>query len=599
MSTSVVMDEAEKKKITMKSKQSQFNDSHSITSYEISPHQKGEKSFSDDEEEEEEQEEEDALPSSLDQSGSIFGFSGSQVEPLVHDNVIHSNTKEPFKEKKKPSHKVMKSIIDTQQLLSDIKIQSALYSEAVVTRSLEMMWFVMVAAEDIRPKKIVIRNYVKEVLSLGLDRIQGLKETTETFVNDCLWQGYEQATQSIIFKHQMIARQVIGNKCIQRSFHIAQSLIINNYVEKEKRLFGMKKILNHDLSTAMVSRILSEQVKLSSIRQIACQQYIQNISQTIIISILQNLQPIMCSYERFHEILEESSLGSIGAAVYTIEMKVIPTRNALKCVQQSDQSLSRHHQNNLIGAVPVGTGFALAKAKKTAKDIIELEIYNLQTKETLTHFYHSRNGEYASINDAIYDATQNLDGVNPLLFESTTLIFETDQNIDGRSYHLKLFRDEKNYVTLLEMSDVRMKSVLTIQLTKKQEKEIEYVHNITEYIQHLFNHTDQFLGYSNIREALVQKGGTKTLIASDLLSTKKKAPEVLLEVEEITINYQPYNLKVTEDEMGIRLEVWNMKVGKVVGTRLTKRQERDFQEVHDRQQFLVNLLGTPGFTFLL
>ena len=51
--------------------------------------------------------------------------------------------------------------------------------------------------------------------------------------------------------------------------------------------------------------------------------------------------------------------------------------------------------------------------------------------------------------------------------------------------------------------------------------------------------------------------------------------------------------------MGFRIEVWNLTSGKVTATRFTKRQERDFQEANDRQQFLVNLLGTSSFSFLL
>lgn len=320
----------------------------------------------------------------------------------------------------------------------------------------------------------------------------------------------------------------------------------------------------------------------------------------------------MCSFSKFYQLCEDLSIGSIGSAIYTIEMKVIPTRNKLVQIQHNNQQGNNNGSNgnqSILGTIPVGTGFALAKAKKTAKDLIELEVYNLQTKETILHLYHSNNGEYVSIQDAINDLTMKIsngngngndnNNVRQLLIERVNLLYQSDINIDGRTYNLKLIKNETNFTTLLEVHDNKMKSYLKIQLTKKQEKEIEYVRDITEYVKNLFQNSLQFIGYKNLREAIIQKGGSNILIASDLLTPEKKHVEVILQIDEITINYQPYNIKVTEDEMGFRIEVWNLSSGKVVGTRLTKRQERDFQEATDRQQFLVNLLAAPSFSFLL
>lgn len=550
-----------------------------IVSYQVPPsqHQKGEASFSDDDE---------GDASILENTGSVFGFGESKfetsidnVKPHVERSMIASSTKRP--------------VINAHQIISDIQIQSSIYAESVVTRSLEMMWFVMVAAEDVRPKKIAIRSYVKEVLAQGLSNICILKEISQEFVVNCLWEGYDKATHSIVANHLQMARQSVSISCVNRSLQIAQSITINNHLEAEKRYIGMKRILIHDISFNLISNIISQQVKVTSIRKSTSCKFIENILTNSIQNILENLEPVMCSYERFHEIVEELTIGCIGAAVYTVEMKVIPTRNVIKNVQNNKNI------HGTIGALPVGTGFALAKAKKTAKDIIELEIYNMQTKETITHLYHSNNGEYASINDAIHDVTKSLDGINPLLFEETTLLYQTDMNIDGRSYNMKLIKHETLYLTLLELHDIRMKTNLKIQLTKKQEKEIEYVRDITEYIQQLFQQSVLFIGYSSLKEAMIQKSGNNILIASDILLNEKKKPEIILQIEEILINYQPYNIKVTEDEIGIRIEVWNISIGKVTSTRLTKRQERDFQITNDRQQFIVNLLNTPGFAFLL
>ena len=591
------MEETRTLRKTTKNQHSNGDAESEIESYQISPTSqlKGEASFSD---EGEEDDEIGFTSQELEAGESIFGFSGSKV-----NSIDLSSEKQQINQSLVSLNRTSSSQVNSPEVISEIQILSTLFADTVVTRSLEMMWFVMVAAEDIRPKTIAIRNYVRDILTNGVNNIQILKETAAEVVISCLWEGYYQATDKIVCHHQTIARKATSQSCVERSLQIAQDLVINSQLETTKRFQSMKEILIHDLSTNFVSNLLTSQVKLSSIRHHLSSLCVKNVIRTSIDTYLANLQPVMCSYDRFHEIIEEVIIGSIGAAVYTIDMKVIPTRNSMKSIQNG-RSLDQDGNGTVMGALPVGTGFALAKAKKTAKDMIELEILNLHTKEIITHLYHSDNGDYASIQDAISDATQNLNGMNPFVFEELTMCYQSDMVINGRTYNIKLLKDERKYRMLIELFDVRMKSTLKIQLTKKQEKEIEYVRHIVDYLHQLFQHTNQFLGYNTLHEAMIQRSGESILIGNEIQqshgqTTLRSEVEVLLQIDEISINYQPYNLKVTEDEMGIRIEVWNLKVGKVVGTRLTKRQERDFREVHDRQQFLVNLLGTPGFAFLL
>jgi hypothetical protein len=584
-------------------------------SYQISPssQKKGEDSFSDDEEEQEEGED------GLEAGESIFGFSGSKYESITAADSAPSSAlgaSQSHLSQQQQQLQQHRSRIDPSPLvnapavISEIQILSSLFSDSVVTRSLEMLWFVMVAAEDIRPKKIMIRNFISGILSDSIQKIEILKDTAAEFVGNAVWEGYHGATSAIINEHYRQARVLTGHTCVHKSFEIAQNLIQNSFLEKVKRSESMKQILRKDLAQSLISSLLTSQIKIASIRHVTCSLFIQQkVLKPCVQNFLEHLQPVMCSFEQFSELVEEQIIGAIGAAVYTIDMKVIPTRNTLKNFQIQNPNLN---SNSVMGALPVGTGFALAKAKKTAKDVIELEILNLQTKEIVTHLYHTDNGDYASIQDAISDATQHLDGMDGSLFvfEELTMCFQSDMVLNGRTYNLKVLKDERKYRMLLELFDIRMKSKLKIQLTKKQEKELEYVRNIPEYLQQLFQQTSQFLGegLNSLHEAMIQKSGETILVAKDIVLAKDQkhskgggglGVEVLLEVDEISINYQPYNLKVTEDEMGIRIEVWNLKIGKVVGTRLTKRQEREFHEVKDRQQFLVNLLGTPGFAFLL
>jgi hypothetical protein len=609
------MEETQNLQKTKKKQQSLGDTESEIESYQISPssQHKGEVSFSDDED--------DHLssgsPHDLAAGESIFGFQGSKFEStdLTHLELSSSQHTQQQTQQQSQTQKSFLSPVNPLEIISEIQIESSLFSNNVVTKSLEMMWFVMVAAEDIRPKKIMIRNYVKDILINGVNKIQILKDIAQEFVMNCLWEGYYQASDRIISSHQKIAIENTSQLYVNRSLQIAQDLILNSYLQTTQKYQKMKQILIHEMTNNFITNLLISQVKISSIRHVISSFYVQNVLETSRNNYYNNLQPVMCSYQRFHEIIEENILGSIGAAVYTIDMKVIPTRNSMKNHDFCNDSTDGTDGTSAVvrGALPVGTGFALAKAKKTAKDMIELEILNLQTKEIITHLYHTENGDYASIQDAISDATQNLDGMNPFVFEELTMCYQSDMVINGRTYNIKLLKDERNYRMLIELFDIRMKSTLKIQLTKKQEKEIEYVRNIVDYLHQLFQETNQFLGFYNLHEAMIQKSGENILIGKDIIFKKtstrssssssssmlRNEVEVLLQIDEININYQPYNIKVTEDEMGIRIEVWNLKVGKVVGTRLTKRQERDFHEVHDRQQFLVSLLGTPGFAFLL
>mmetsp|Transcript_22502 Transcript_22502/g.32860 ORF Transcript_22502/g.32860 Transcript_22502/m.32860 type:complete len:1106 (-) Transcript_22502:82-3399(-) len=452
--------------------------------------------------------------------------------------------------------------VDGELVVNDVHVEASQCANSVISNSLEMLWFIMVAAEDVRPRKIAVRGFVRQQLENGVSSVVLTKDCAWDLVGKCLWEGYNNATESIVEADIARARREVATLCTAKVLTVAQNIIVSNVVAEQERQIRVRNALATQIAIDSISTwsedcVASVAVKQCVSSQLAVAVATDSINSTLT-KILENLEPVMIPFDAFCDMCEEATVGSIGAALYTVEAKVVKVQRALARARRAAV------EGEVCGTIAVGTGFVLAKARKSYRESManmstldssinsqlspssvntmsesvlskqknidqqkeesssatgygdisrqlnttedgisvisndpdsvdggnkcpkpmgELQLYNFETKETISHKFVSETEQvYTSVVEAFEDATRSTGSVDQVIYgKKLETLHKAGMVINRRSYLVQMIQEEKGIK--LDCLHITDGNVITVRLTKKQEKDLEDTRNPTEFMK--------------------------------------------------------------------------------------------------------------------
>ena len=376
-------------------------------------------------------------------------------------------------------------VVGAERIVDDIHALSSSWANGVIANSLEMMWFVMVAAEDIRPKKIVVRGYVKEVLRVGATTAGSRLVAASIAADELLKATYEAALQKRLEEEQSRARSIVAKSCLEHTFKAALTIVASSQLEAQERQIQVRRALAHELAEEFSNTVEGVGVNAHAVTVVASRRLSISVADTAVAaameSILKALPPKMMTEDCFAELCESMVVGPIGAALYTIDSKVMKVQRALAKVRE------KQAEGVVVGAIAVGTGYALAKARKSNKDMAELEIYNLDSQESITHSFPSSADEFKSVGDALMAAAESSGGdMDRVLYgKKMGTVQRVGMIVNGISCLVRTLRTADGIT--LEALDIMNSKLVSLKLSQEQEKSLDDTRNPVEQMRKILS----------------------------------------------------------------------------------------------------------------
>lgn len=402
-------------------------------------------------------------------------------------------------------------VVGADRIIDDIHAFASNCANAVVSNSLEMMWFVMAAADDIRPRKTAIRAFVREVLQAGVRSVEHTLDVACKVAEQTLRASYESALAKRIEEDVATARAVVAANCLNHTMRAAVNIVVSSELKEVERQVRVQKSLAQELAIDFVSTTTSKGVDAFAMRLFVTQRLALQATEASVAaamsSLLSKVAPRMISEEAFVEMCEDAVVGPIGAALFTIDSKVMKVQRALAKAKE------RNRDGDVLGAIPVGAGFALAKARKSSHDMAELEIYNLDSKELVTHSFPSSKETFETVNEAVAEAVENVGDIDRVMHgQKLGTIQRVGMIIHGKSFLVRTLRTVDGIV--LEALNVMSSKVISVKLTYDQEKALDNTRNPTEETRKILSESREMRGEEAGLSSTESSFHEKTSIAS-------------------------------------------------------------------------------------
>jgi hypothetical protein len=364
-----------------------------------------------------------------------------------------------------------------ERVIDDVNSLASSMASFAVSSTLEMIWFVMGAAEEVRPAKIVTRSYVQECVQAATANIACSRVTSEATVLDCLLGGFQQATVRQVKSDFVDARKKLisdfVSAAVSTGLHVAVNIITHEAVAKVDRATQRVQVFSHELATKTVVGVF-DHVMMA----------------VVVKDELQRLDALRVQEEKQQRIVEEVAnvcdeftFGSIGAALYTIENKVLRYKQAM------DEERERSADPNSVGVVvhPAGAGFALAKMIKQQNRPAQLQMYDIDAKTGVQHTFPSlaRSNGDPDVNDLIHEALENTgDDYGRVMFgKEIGMIHQTEVEFEDWIFDARLLQDVDQTKLVAICAIPGLERSVTFVLSKEQEQDLDNTRNPGNFIR--------------------------------------------------------------------------------------------------------------------
>lgn len=439
--------------------------------------------------EEKELEEEVEEEPQLDASQSVF--SNMEMEGLLAHgrDIEQSQDNHEMFEQEQEQHEVFEDnsapeeslailpVPHADRIIDDVNALANSISNFAVSSSLEMVWFVMGAAEEVRPAKIVTRNYVRDILEDATTNIACSRATADATVLECLLDGFQQATYRCVQLDFINARNKLISEFVDSActtgLNVAVNIITHEAVAKQDRAAQRLKVFSNELATSMVRDVFS---------------YVY--TNVVVKDKLEKLEALRVEEEKKQRVVEavanvcdEFTFSSIGAALYTIENKVMRYKQAM------DLEKKQSADPNSVGVMvhPAGAGFALAKMIREQNRPVQLQMYDIDAKTGVNHTFPSisRSNADPNVNDLIHEALENTgnDYGRVMYGKELGMIHQTEVEYEDWIFDARLLQDIDQIKLVAICAIPGLERSVTFILSKEQEEDLENTRNPANFIR--------------------------------------------------------------------------------------------------------------------
>ena len=370
-------------------------------------------------------------------------------------------------------------VVNADRVIDDVNAVANSMANRAVSSSLEMMWFVMGAAEEVRPLKIVTRNYAKYCLALGTARIACSRVAARSTVVDCVLEGFKDAAVRRVKQDLVDARVNFIADFVTSSFTTALSMAVN--------------IISHE-ATAKKDRAI-QRVKVLSNE--TASHFVEGVFNTVLTAVtvkaeLERLEELRIEHEKRKRVVQEVAavcdeftFGSIGAALYTIENKVMRYKNAMDYAREN----SSYPDSVGVLVHPAGAGFALAKMVKQQNRAIQLEMYDIDAKTGVHHAFPSltRSHDDPNVRDLIKEALENTgDDYGTVMYgKKLGIIHQTEVEYEDWTFDVQLVQDIDEIKLVAVCSIPGLEKKVSFVLSKEQEEDLDNTRNPINFMKYI------------------------------------------------------------------------------------------------------------------
>ena len=368
-------------------------------------------------------------------------------------------------------------VANADRVIDDVNAIASSVSNFAVSSSLEMLWFVMGAAEEVRPAKIATRGFVQDCVDIAVTNLACSRVVSEEVVLSNLLVGFERATKWRVKQDYLDMRNNLITDFVDSSmvtaFNVAVNIISHEAVAKKDRAAQRIKVFSNELATKMVSGVFNSVMTAVVVKH--------ELERLELLRIYQEKQQRII--DEVESVCDEFSFGAIGAALYTVENKVMRYKRAM------DFEKERSKDPNSVGVMihPAGAGFALAKMIKQKNRPVELEMYDIDAKTGVKHTFPSvmRSNGDPTIEDLLNEALENTgDDYGRVMFgKEIGVIHQTEVEHEDWVFDARLLQDVDQVKLVALCSVPGFERSITFVLTKEQENDLENTRNPSNFIK--------------------------------------------------------------------------------------------------------------------
>lgn len=368
-------------------------------------------------------------------------------------------------------------VVNADRIVDDLNAMASNISSFAVSSALEMIWYVMGAAEEVRPAKIATREYVSDCLEDAVVNVATSRVLSQETVLSGLLAGFQLATERKVKQDCHDARQQLITGFVDSSLttalNVARNIITHEAVAKKDRAAQRLFVLSNELASRCVSSVfnsvMTAVVVKHKLEQLEAQRLHEEKQQRVV--------------EQVASVCDEFAYGAIGAALYTVENKVLRYRQAMDAARALSQD------PNSVGVLvhPAGAGFALAKMIKQQNRPVQLEMYDIDAKTGVQHTFPSvtRSRGDPTVQDLIDEALANTgDDYGKVMFgKALGVIHQTVVEFEEWVFDAQLVQ-EIDLVKLVAASSVPgLERTVTFVLSREQETDLENTRNPANFIR--------------------------------------------------------------------------------------------------------------------
>jgi hypothetical protein len=369
-------------------------------------------------------------------------------------------------------------VANAERIIDDINSFANNISNFAVSSTLEMLWFVMGAAEEVRPAKIATRTYVLDCLEDAVMNVACSRMMSEEVVLENLLEGFQRATvhrvrQDYIDARKQLISSFVDSACTT-GLNIAVNIITHEAVAKVDRAAQRIKVFSNELATKTVGIVFD-----AVMTAVVVKHELERLENLRILE--EKQQRIM---DEVTSVCDEFSFGAIGASLYTIENKVMKYRRAMDAAQQQSRD------PNSVGVVvhPAGAGFALAKMIREQNRPLQLEMYDIDARTGVKHTFPSlvrTHGDTPDVHDLIHEALENTgDDYGRVMYgKEIGVIHQTEVEYEDWVFEARLLQDVDQIKLVAICSVPKFERSVTFVLTKEQENDLENTRNPANFIR--------------------------------------------------------------------------------------------------------------------
>ena len=402
---------------------------------------------------------------------------GLDMEQSQEDYEVYEQEEQPEVELLPEERLVTLPVAHADHIIDDVNSLASSIANFAVSSTLEMVWFVMGAAEEVRPAKIATRSYVRDCLVEATTNIACSRATADATVLDCLLDGFQNATITRVRLDFINARKKVITDCVTSActtgLEVAVNIITHEAVAKQDRAEQRLKVFSKELATSMVTDVFSSV-----------------FTAVVVKNELERLDALRIEEEKQQRVVEEVAnvcdeftFSSIGAALYTIENKVMRYKTAM------DFAKKESSDPNSVGVMvhPAGAGFALAKMIKQQNRPVELEMYDIDAKTGVKHTFPSISRSHAdpNVTDLINEALDNTgDDYGRVMYgKELGLIHQTEVEFEDWIFDARLVQDIDQTKLVAICAIPGLERSLAFVLSKEQEGDLENTRNPANFIR--------------------------------------------------------------------------------------------------------------------